>query len=164
MVIGVEGMFTFIDENGLKVVLSFENKDYLVQPKHVLVFVQKDKKWLCTLNKKRGVEFPGGKVEEGETLEEAAKREVYEETKVHITKLNFFAHYTVYAKEPFCKVVYTAKVQDIDDFNATHETEGRVWLTTEELQNHPHLSFYMKDDGMKKMLQEVSIRESEWDN
>ena len=36
--------------------------------------------WLLTKHKIRGWEFPGGKKEEGETLEEAAIREVEEET------------------------------------------------------------------------------------
>lgn len=162
MDIGVEGMFIFIDENGYKVELSFENKKYQVEPKHVLVLVQKDRKWLCTFNKKRGVEFPGGKVEGSETLEEAAKREVYEETNVQITDLKYFAHYTVYDKEPFCKVVFTARVEKIDEFKPVYETEGRLWLTTDELIHHPRLSFYMKDDGMKKMLQEVKQHDREW--
>lgn len=155
-------MFTFIDENGCKVDLSFEQGNINIEPKHVLVFVFYRNKWLCTINKKRGVEFPGGKVEPGETIEEAAIREVYEETAVHITDLKWFAHYVVHEKEPFSKVVFTGKVEKIDQFIEEHETSGMVWLTLEELLEHPNLSFYMKDAGMKKMLQEVKHHEREW--
>ncbi len=45
-----------------------------------MVICQYEKGWLLTNHKTRGFEFPGGKVEQGESLEEAARREVYEET------------------------------------------------------------------------------------
>lgn len=155
-------MFTFYDLNGNKVDLFFEGPPFLMEPRHVLILAQKDGKWLCTINDKRGVEFPGGKVEQGETLVEAAKREVYEETNTYIEELKIFAYYVVYAEKTFCKVVFTAKIDRVEPFLKKHETSGRVFLSTEELLNHPHLSFYMKDEGMKKMLQEVKHHESKW--
>ncbi|RHW33270.1 NUDIX domain-containing protein [Lysinibacillus yapensis] len=154
-------MFAFTDENGCFVELHFNKGPFEIPPKHVLVFVFHQGKWLCTINK-RGVEFPGGKVEPGETLEEAAIREVYEETAIHISDLEWFAYYVVHDERPFSKAVFTAKVDKIDEFVNRHETLGRIWLTQEELEGHPNLSFYMKDEGMKKMLQEVKINEREW--
>lgn len=148
-------MFSFTDENGLKVDLSFGNGPFPVEPKHVLVLVKHKGKWLCAIHYKRGIEFPGGKQEEGETLEQAAIREVYEETAVQITNLQHLAYYVVYDQTPFCKAVYTANVKQIDEFKGEHETIGVLWLTPEELQNHPNLSFHMRDAGMKKILQEV---------
>lgn len=156
-------MFTFIDNNGYKCELSFNQQDsFEIEPKHVLVFVLYNGKWLCTINKKRGIEFPGGKVEAGESLEEAAIREVYEETAVQISDLKWFAHYIVHETPAFCKAVFTGRVEKIDEFVEEHETLGMTWLTTEELENHPSLSFYMKDDGMKKMLLEVKYHERQW--
>lgn len=155
-------MFTFYDLNNNKVELSFNGPPFPMDPRHVLVLAQKDGKWLCAINEKRGVEFPGGKVEPGESLEEAAKREVYEETFVHIRDLKLFAHYIVHGHSPFCKAVFTAKVEKIDPFLERYETTGRLFLALEEAINHPRASFYMKDEGMKKMLQEVKQVEREW--
>lgn len=155
-------MFTFIDENGLTVDLRFDNGPFEVEPKHVLVLVQHEDKWLCTVHNHRGVEFPGGKQEEGESLMETAKREVYEEASIVIEDLKWFAHYTVHDKIPFCKAVFTAKVKEIKEFLGDYETIGVLWLTEEQLWQQPKLSFYMRDAGMKKMLQEVKNHERQW--
>lgn len=155
-------MFTFIDENGLQVDLRFDEGPFEIEPRHVLVLVKNAEKWLCTIHYKRGVEFPGGKLEKGETLIEAAIREVYEETQVRVTDVKWFAYYIVHDQTPFCKAVFTASVEGIDSFIGEHETIGMTWLTEEELQCHPNLSFYMRDEGMKKMLQEVKKHVRQW--
>lgn len=155
-------MFTFVDQHGYKCELSFNHDSFEIKPKHVLVLVFYKERWLCTINKNRGIEFPGGKVEPGETLEQAAIREVYEETAVQISDLKWFAHYVVHAAPVFCKAVFTGKVEKIDEFKEQYETLGKTWLTTEELKNHPSLSFYMKDEGMKRILLEVKYHERKW--
>ncbi len=155
-------MFTFIDENGLQVVLRFDEGPFEVEPRHVLALVKYEDKWLCTEHYKRGIEFPGGKQEEGETLMEAAIREVYEETQVKVKDARWFAYYVVYDEIPFCKAVFTASVDQIEEFVGEYETLARYWLTEEELLSHPNLSFYMRDDGVKKMLQEVKTHERRW--
>ena len=155
-------MFTFIDENGLRVDLYFGEGSFEVEPKHVLVFVKYKDQWLCTEHNTRGIEFPGGKQEAGETLVEAAVREVYEETQVKVTDAKLFAYYIVHAEVPFCKAVFTARVAAVDTFVGEFETVARHWLTEEELLAHPNLSFYMRDDGMKKMLQEVKTHVRQW--
>ena len=155
-------MFTFIDENGLRVDLHFDEGPFEVEPKHVLVIVKYKDKWLCTEHGKRGIEFPGGKQEAGETLIEAAIREVYEETKVKVTDVKWFAYYIVHDQVPFGKAVFTARVEAIDAFVGEFETVARHWLAEEELLAHQSLSFYMRDDGMKKMLQEVKTHVRQW--
>ena len=47
---------------------------------YVYVFAFREQKLLLVLNRKRGWEAPGGKIEAGETPEEAAVREFMEET------------------------------------------------------------------------------------
>jgi len=155
-------MFTFTDENGLQVDLRFDEGPFEVEPKHVLVLVQYEGKWLCTIHKRRGIEFPGGKQEIGETLVEAAVREVYEEATVHIEDIKWFAYYIVHDDTRFCKAVFTAKVKSIEPFVGDYETMGMKWLTEEELWNQSNLSFYMRDAGMKKILQEVKFHDRQW--
>ncbi len=69
-----------------------------------------------------------GKSSLDETLEQAAVREVYEETSVHISDLKWFADYLVHGENPFCKAVFTGKVERIDPFVEEHETIGMTWL------------------------------------
>ena len=155
-------MVTFTDLNGFQVELFFEKGHLDIISRHVLVLVQYDGKWLCTIHKRRGVEFPGGKVETGETLEEAAIREVFEETGVVVSDLQWFAEYLVHDDMKFCKTVFTAKFVSQEDIAFDLETSGTVWLLEDELLSLPNLSFYMKDDGMLRMLEEVKNIERKW--
>lgn len=148
-------MFTFKDLNGFRVDLSFIRGELDTEPKHVLVLLKHENKWLCTIHKRRGVEVPGGKQEHGETLEQAAIREVFEETGVRVKNLKWFAEYAVHDDVLFCKTVFTAQFAGQEDVDFDLETSGMTWLSDEEFANHPNLSFHMKDEGMKKMLEEL---------
>ena len=55
----------------------------------VVVVPIKDGKFLMVNNPKRGWEFPGGKVEEGESPYKAALRECYEEAGIIFKNLKF---------------------------------------------------------------------------
>ena len=103
-------MINFQDLNGIPVELSFEKGLLPIKAMHVLVIAKYEGKWLLTKHPTRGIEFPGGKVEENETLKAAAVREVLEETNVEIVNLEWFAEYMVHEKDPFCKTVFIAEV------------------------------------------------------
>ena len=141
-------ILTFNDLNGTRVELTFGENRYGMPARHVLAVLKYKGKWLLTKHSIRGIEFPGGKAENGETIEEAVIREVIEETGVTITNLVKFAEYVVQSDQPFCKAVFTAEVGHIDENPFLHETEGACWLTGNELDKCDDLSFYMKDAGM----------------
>ena len=128
-------MIAFQDLNGIQVELSFEKGFFPIKAMHVLVIAKYKEKWLLTKHPIRGIEFPGGKVEDNETLEEAAIREVLEETNVEITNIEWFAEYMVQEEHPFCKAVFIANVGYIHDKSNLFETDGARWLTMDELQN-----------------------------
>ena len=148
-------MFTFTDLNEKNVDMYFHKGQYEIEPKHVLVVVKNGEQFLCSVHRERGIEFPGGKVENGESLQVAAVREVLEETNIKIKNVRELCHYIVRDEQPFCKVVFVAELEQQLDGNFAYETKGRVWLTEEELSQQANLSFYMKDAGMKRILQEV---------
>lgn len=157
-------MFTYTDLNGNGCELSFKKNAFSIQPQHVLVLAKYEGKWLLTDHPKRGYEFPGGKVEQDETLEEAAIREVYEETGARLEHVEWLATYMVQEEKPFTKAVFTAVVQEIDREHPNLETKGVLLMTEEELLSNGNLSFHMKDMGMKKILEKVSEREDKWGN
>ncbi len=153
-------MLTFNDVNGGRVELTFGKNQFGMLARHVLVILKYKEKWLLTRHSVRGVEFPGGKAEDGETIEEAAIRETIEETGVTITDVCHFAEYVVQSNITFCKAVFTGKVVGIDESPMLHETEGALWMTGDELSSCEELSFHMKDTGMEALRKWVEEYES----
>lgn len=150
-------MLTFQDLKGAGVELTFGPNRFNIEARHVLVVIKYEGKWLLTKHSIRGIEFPGGKAEPGETIEEAAIRETMEETGVVIEEVVSFAEYVVQTEVPFCKAVLTGKVVQIHENPPLMETEGAVWLTDEELNNCPDLSFHMLDTGMEELRKWVEL-------
>jgi 8-oxo-dGTP diphosphatase len=146
----------FKDLQGAHVELTFGENRMGMEARHVLVVLKHEGRWLMTRHLVRGIEFPGGKAEEGETIAEAAIRETIEETGVTITNLVKFAEYVVVSNVTFCKAVFTGKVSSIEKNPQLFETEGALWLTDEELEHCNELSFHMKDAGMAEIRKWVN--------
>jgi 8-oxo-dGTP diphosphatase len=139
----------FIDRLGNKVELSFSSNAFGQEAKHVLVICKYLDDWLLTMHSVRGLEFPGGKVEPGESLKEAAIREVYEETGGTLEDLTQIAEYRVAdEKNTFVKAVFWGKIKSVHKMNSYFETKGPVLIKGDllDLRFGEEFSFIMKDD------------------
>lgn len=141
-------MRIFKDYYKNEVKLSFDDHPFSKTPKHVWVICQYKDKWLLTKHKERGLEFPGGKVEPGETAEEAAVREVHEETGGIVGKLHYVGQYYVDGKKDYViKNVYYAVIERLLNEENYYETEGPVLISEipGNVDDNSEYSFIMKD-------------------
>ncbi|MET3575317.1 NUDIX domain-containing protein [Bhargavaea ullalensis] len=148
-------MFTYKDKAGQRVDLFEEPGAAGMPPGHVLIAARVRGSWLMTDHPKRGLEWPGGKLEDGETPEQAAVREAYEETGAVIGNLRFIADYVVQADPPFCKRVFAADVCRLDEKAPLRETRGAAWLTEADWGTGGLLSSHMDDEGMRRIRRRV---------
>ncbi|MFS0780462.1 RNA deprotection pyrophosphohydrolase [Bacillus sp. 1P06AnD] len=151
---------TCMDLNGNAISLTTEYHRFSEEPQHAIVIIQSGKGWVMTKHKKRGLEFPGGKREKGETIEEAAKREAWEETGAVLNHLVYLAQYQVTGNaEMFTKDVYFAWTDTIIQKEDYLETSGAVLL-----DKLPHdfsgaeFSFIMKDEVIPICLNLIKDR------
>ena len=148
-------MDTFQDVNGYQVRFSYKENSFSKEASHVLVICRFYDQWLFTKHKKRGLEFPGGKKEFGETLEEAAIREVGEETGAILKTLEFIGEYEVTNKEEsFVKSIFYGDVESIMEKENYLETDGPVLFSGDLLTARweEQYSFIMKDKVIEKAL------------
>lgn len=150
----------YTDLNGTRCRLTFQKGAIPLESRHVLVISKFKGQWLLTEHGERGLEFPGGKAESGESLEDAAVREVYEETGGIAVELEWFAEYLVEAEKPFCKTVFIAGISSMNDVELM-ETNGAVLV--DRLDPDSSYSFLMKDDGMKEMMERVNAN-GKWED
>jgi 8-oxo-dGTP diphosphatase len=148
----------FLDKNGYRVELTFTQGTFQEEAKHVFVICQYGEDWLLTNHKQRGLEFPGGKMESGETLEQAAHREAYEETGAILDDLTFIAEYKfTNPAGSFVKAVYWGKVNRVEETANYHETNGPVVITGDilRLRFDEQYSFIMKDQVVEECIKHI---------
>ncbi|WP_040207543.1 RNA deprotection pyrophosphohydrolase [Neobacillus jeddahensis] len=157
-------MIQFLDYKGNKVELAFTLEAFEEEIKHVLVICQYNHDWYLTKHKQRGLEFPGGKVEVGETLEQAARRETYEETGAILGELSFILAYKVSDHVgSFVKAVFFGKVERVEETNSYFETKGPVVFKGNLLQERfkDEYSFIMKDQVIEECMKYLKDNKKE---
>lgn len=150
--------YTFTDYYRNKVHLSFEKEPFSKKPKHVWVISRYNHQWLLTKHRSRGLEFPGGKVERGESAEAAAIREVMEETGGIVKEIHYIAQYYVNGKsDQIFKNVYFAEVDTLTEQDTYYETLGPRLLDhiPSDVKELEAYSFMMKDDVLVHCMQYV---------
>lgn len=156
-------METFRDYNGATVRLAFERNQFSKEPQHVLTICRYRDAWLLTKHKLRGLEFPGGKVELRETLEDAARREVFEETGARLKELQFIGEYEVdNSSDSFVKALFYGEVEELEQNAHYHETAGPVLVECDLLIQRfgEEYSFIMKDEVIKHALLYIEKQKS----
>lgn len=146
-------MKTFKDYKGREVTLKYE---YVDQTEHVLILPKFNDQFLLTNHKERGLEFPGGKVEQGESLVEAAQRELYEETGGLVVNLHFVGTYTVHdGEDTFSKAAFCCNIERLDGLQDYNETLGPKLVQQIENINDDEKSELLKDECIIHLYNEV---------
>jgi 8-oxo-dGTP diphosphatase len=151
-------MKTFTDYYNNVVKLSFEDHPFSKHPKHVWIICRYNDQWLLTKHKDRGMEFPGGKVENDETADQAAIREVKEETGAVIKDLTYIGQYFVDGKGgKIIKNIYYANIDKLEDQETYFETYGPVLLKElpDNLKQNQRYSFMMKDGVLPNSIDRI---------
>ncbi|MHC6180918.1 (deoxy)nucleoside triphosphate pyrophosphohydrolase [Clostridium sp. JNZ X4-2] len=120
------------------------------------IIENKDKEILCALRSPKMSlpnrwEFPGGKIEQGETFKQAIEREIREELSCTVKFIDVFNENT-YEYEKFTVNLITVKCKLMSGTPTKSEHSKLIWMSKENL---PSLNWAPADiPTMKKLLQE----------
>ena len=156
-------METFKDIFGYQVLFYDEQGHFEREAGHVLVICRYKGNWVLTRHSKRGLEFPGGKVEKGESIVQAALREVFEETGGEAGQLIPLGEYKVLDPTgSFIKAVFYAELTALIEKEDYLETKGPVLLAEfpSDFQTSAQFSFIMKDQVILNCLDKINQMKS----
>jgi len=121
-----------------------DEKKYPEPTVGALIFNQEGKVFLMTSPKWQGkYSLPGGHIELGETIEEAVKREIKEETNLDVFDIQFLMiqesifSEEFYKKKHFVFLDFICKTKDIDVVLNKREGTEHIWTTIDEALKLP---------------------------
>ncbi|MCE5091148.1 nucleoside triphosphatase YtkD [Staphylococcus devriesei] len=154
---GVVSNVKFIDKDNRPVIVQYKSDNDRPNGNHVLAIPIFHNQLLFTQHKIRGIEFPGGKVEQGEESRHAIERELYEETGGIAQDVHYIAQYEVSTQDRsmFKKDVYLINVERLETKKDYLETNGP--LLYKHLNDIPHdeQSYLIQDDAILHCLERV---------
>jgi 8-oxo-dGTP diphosphatase len=94
--------------------------------------------------------LPGGNVERDERLEDAARRELFEETGYRANELRPVARYDVQSAPPgrFHFLVHVFRAGALDGLPHAEEGSELRWAAPREIDLHPNLAMVLTDLGL----------------
>ncbi|CDR66294.1 phosphohydrolase [Staphylococcus schweitzeri] len=147
----------FRDKDNRQVNLTFKKDNEIADGNHVLAIPKFENQLLFTKHNVRGIEFPGGKRERGESSAEAVTRELYEETGAKVKNIHYIAQYTIETNDQtdFVKDVYFIEVESIVSKNNYLETAGPVLFNSVRDIEQAQQSFLLQDRTILKCVERV---------
>ncbi|MFJ4156649.1 NUDIX domain-containing protein [Pseudomonas sp. NPDC089752] len=100
--------------------------------RHSTVICLRDAKILLVRKEAPEWSLPGGKIDPGESHEEAARRELREETTLPLTDARFIAHRVFETEEHY---LYEMRVDDTMQPRASDEIVECRWFSADELRD-----------------------------
>ncbi|MGM0865893.1 MAG: NUDIX hydrolase [Bacillota bacterium] len=119
-------------------------KDTYTPPKHIVsaatIVINDQQEILLIKGPRRGWEMPGGQVEEGESLKEAAIRETKEETGIDVEVLAFCGVFQN-VKRSICNTLFLAKPVGGEPTTSPESLEVRFYPIEQALEMVTHSNF-----------------------
>lgn len=147
----------FLDKDNRRVTMSYKTNNDRPDGNHVLAIPLYKNQLLFTQHKMRGIEFPGGKVEEGEQSIQAIKRELFEETGGIPETIDYIAQYQVHTFDNsiFKKDVYIVKVKSFEEKSDYLETRGPLLFDNINSIPLDKQSYLIQDNAILKCVERM---------
>lgn len=147
----------FLDKDNRRVTMSYKTNNDCPDGNHVLAIPLYKNQLLFTRHKMRGIEFPGGKVEEGEQSIQAIKRELFEETGGIPETIDYIAQYQVHTFDNsiFKKDVYIVKVKSFEEKSDYLETRGPLLFDNINSIPLDKQSYLIQDNAILKCVERM---------
>ena len=147
----------FLDKDNRRVTMSYKTNNDCPDGNHILAIPLYKNQLLFTQHKMRGIEFPGGKVEEGEQSIQAIKRELFEETGGIPETIDYIAQYQVHTFDNsiFKKDVYIVKVKSFEEKSDYLETRGPLLFDNINSIPLDKQSYLIQDNAILKCVERM---------